>query len=95
MIGKFIPRVERQAIDRALQEVWRGPNSQPRALPQPSVVLTARQREVLDRVLQGHNNKAIAYDLGISQRTVEHHRAAAMKRTGAKSVPELARCLLG
>jgi two-component system CheB/CheR fusion protein len=53
--------------------------------------LTPRQREILDRVLAGQANKNIAADLGISQRTVETHRAAIMTRTGAKSIPALAR----
>lgn len=53
--------------------------------------LTSRQREVMDMVLAGHPSKNIAYDLNISQRTVENHRAEIMKRTGAKSLPALAR----
>lgn len=56
--------------------------------------LTPRQREVLDFVLAGHPSKVIAFDLGISQRTVETHRAAIMKSTGAKSLPELARLVI-
>ena len=53
--------------------------------------LTARQRDVLALVLSGHPSKNIAADLKISQRTVENHRATIMKKTGAKSLPELAR----
>jgi len=53
--------------------------------------LTSRQRQIMDLVLAGHPSKNIAADLGISQRTVENHRAAIMKKTGARSLPELAR----
>ena len=56
--------------------------------------LTARQREIMERVLAGHPSKNIAADLGISQRTVENHRAAIMKKTGTKSLPALARLAL-
>jgi two-component system CheB/CheR fusion protein len=56
--------------------------------------LTSRQREVMDRVLAGHPSKNIAADLGISQRTVESHRASIMKRTGTNSLPALARLAL-
>ncbi|MGH7554081.1 MAG: response regulator, partial [Longimicrobiales bacterium] len=53
--------------------------------------LTARQRQILDLVLAGHPSKNIAADLGISQRTVDNHRAAIMKKTGSKSLPALIR----
>ena len=43
--------------------------------------LTARQQQVLDHVLAGHPSKNIAADLGISQRTVDNHRAAIMRNT--------------
>ena len=53
--------------------------------------LTSRQKQIMEMVLAGHPSKNIAADLGISQRTVENHRAAIMKRTGVKSLPALAR----
>jgi two-component system, chemotaxis family, CheB/CheR fusion protein len=56
--------------------------------------LTPRERDVLDRVVQGRPNKIIAADLGISQRTVENHRAAVMRRTGMASVPDLIRLVM-
>jgi two-component system, chemotaxis family, CheB/CheR fusion protein len=56
--------------------------------------LTPRQRQIMDMVLAGHPSKNIASDLGISQRTVENHRAEIMKRTESKSIPALARLAL-
>jgi two-component system, chemotaxis family, CheB/CheR fusion protein len=56
--------------------------------------LTKRQHQIMDMVLAGHPSKNIAADLGISQRTVENHRAAIMTKTGATSLPALARLAL-
>ena len=56
--------------------------------------LTPRQRQIMELVLAGHPSKNIAADLGISQRTVENHRASIMKKTGSKSLPALARLAL-
>lgn len=56
--------------------------------------LTTRQKQIMDRVLAGDPSKNIAADLGISQRTVENHRNAIMKKTKSKSMPALARLAL-
>jgi two-component system CheB/CheR fusion protein len=56
--------------------------------------LTLRQRQIMDMVLAGHPSKNIAVELGISQRTVENHRASIMIRTHSKSIPALARIAL-
>jgi len=56
--------------------------------------LTQRQRDVMGMVLAGHPSKNIAADLGISQRTVENHRASIMRKTGTRSLPALARLAL-
>jgi DNA-binding CsgD family transcriptional regulator len=53
--------------------------------------LTSRQREVMEMVLAGRLSKIIAWELGISLRTVENHRASVMLKTGSKSVAALAR----
>lgn len=56
--------------------------------------LTRRQREVLDLLVFGHGNKAVARMLSISPRTVENHRAQVMRKTHARSVAELVRLAL-
>jgi two-component system response regulator FixJ len=57
-------------------------------------LLTHRERQVLDGVVAGLPNKSIAYDLDISPRTVEVHRASVMSKMQAKSLPELVRMVL-
>ncbi len=56
--------------------------------------LTDRERQILSGVVAGHANKTIAYDLNISPRTVEVHRANVMTKMKAKSLPELVRMVL-
>jgi two-component system, LuxR family, response regulator FixJ len=56
--------------------------------------LTDRERQVLSGVVAGLANKTIAYDLNISPRTVEVHRANVMTKMKAKSLPELVRMAL-
>ncbi|GLK77201.1 DNA-binding response regulator [Methylopila jiangsuensis] len=56
--------------------------------------LSERERQVLDGLVAGHANKAIAYDLGISPRTVEIYRANVMTKMRAASLSELVRLAL-
>lgn len=53
--------------------------------------LTSRERQVVELVVNGNPNKQVAQVLGISQRTVETHRATAMKKVGARTFTELIR----
>jgi FixJ family two-component response regulator len=56
-------------------------------------LLTPREREVMERVARGQANKVIAMDLGVSQRTIELHRARVMKKLKMRSVAELVHAL--
>jgi FixJ family two-component response regulator len=53
--------------------------------------LTPREREVMAMVVDGRANKVVAIDLGLSERTVEIHRANVMEKMGARSVAHLVR----
>ncbi|HUF71765.1 MAG TPA: response regulator transcription factor [Gammaproteobacteria bacterium] len=53
--------------------------------------LTPREAEVMELVVSGLANKVIAMDLGVSQRTVELHRARVMQKMGVRSLAELVR----
>jgi two-component system CheB/CheR fusion protein len=83
-----VERALEQAGDAAKASAWRETAATSLA------GLTARQKQVMDLVLAGHPSKNIAADLGLSQRTVENHRAAVMKKTGARSIPALIRLAL-
>ena len=56
--------------------------------------LSARERQVLEGLVSGHPNKTIAYDLGISPRTIEIYRANVMTKMEASSLSELVRMAL-
>ena len=83
-----VERALEQAGDTAKASAWR------ETATTSIAGLTERQRQVMDLVLAGHPSKNIAADLGISQRTVENHRAAVMKKTGSRSIPALIRLAL-
>ena len=87
-LAEAVRRVCVETADQASQA------SEPEAIPLQTDGLTARQKQVLELVVEGHANKEIAARLSISQRTVENHRAAVMRRTGARTLPDLIRMRL-
>lgn len=66
----------------------------PRAPARSTARLSAREREVLDLVVQGRHNREIGEQLGISPRTVEVYRARLMEKLQARSVADLIRIAL-
>jgi two-component system, LuxR family, response regulator FixJ len=59
-----------------------------------AALLTERERQVLDRLVAGQPNKVIAYELDISPRTVEIHRAHVMEKLQARSLSDVVRLAL-
>lgn len=79
----------RTALDRHVQDNRR--EDEVAAIKAKLDTLSPREREVLEGLVAGLPNKTIAYDLSISARTVEVHRANLMARMGAHSVADLLR----
>jgi two-component system response regulator FixJ len=89
----FEKAVLMSAIEQAMERLKRASADRSRA-DEAGVrlkVLTPREREVLDGLAKGLPNKTIAYDLGISPRTVEIHRANLMTKLGVRSLSEALR----
>jgi DNA-binding NarL/FixJ family response regulator len=76
------PAISRQVVDGYVQRVGAS------AGPEP---LTPRQREVLKRIAEGRSTKEIAFELNVSVKTVETHRAQIMERLGIRDVAGLVR----
>lgn len=56
--------------------------------------LTPREREIMEKMIEGHANKVIAIDLDISQRTVEIHRSRVMHKMGTHSLAHLVKMVM-
>lgn len=78
------PQISRQVVEEYLQQ-----EGEP--LSSPFELLTARQREVLQLIAEGHTTRQIAQLLGLSVKTVETHRQQLMDRLGIYDVPGLVR----
>lgn len=79
----FSPPISREVVEGYLERI--------RADAGPHEILTPRQREVLQRIAEGHSTKGIAFDLGVSPKTIESHRAQLMQRLGIRDVAGLVR----
>ena len=84
---------------RAIQDASDMLSNRPRRMVPAEVVsrrlakLTKREREVLDHLVQGKINKEVAEELGISQRTIEVHRARIREKMNARGISDLIRML--
>jgi two-component system response regulator FixJ len=90
---------EEEVLLRAIQIALRGgpPGSDPTEKKRLRAIfegLSPRERQVLDGVVAGKLNKVIAFELGISPRTVEVYRANMMSKTGARGLSELVQMVM-
>jgi two-component system response regulator FixJ len=80
------------AVQSALaSREWPSREQEAEEAVQRIAALSPREREVLDALIAGHPNKVIAFDLGISVRTVEVHRARMMNRLGVRQLAQAIR----
>jgi len=79
------------AVKRALERGMEADSGDGAAAAAKLATLSERERQVLEGLVAGHPNKTIAYNLGISPRTVEVYRANLMAKMGARSLSELIR----
>jgi two-component system, LuxR family, response regulator DctR len=86
LVDRIIEAMRQDEARRQKQEIEAGVTAR---LSQ----LTAREREVMERILAGDYNKTIAEVLGISVRTVEVHRSHIFEKMGVRSAVELAQLL--
>jgi DNA-binding NarL/FixJ family response regulator len=99
-MGFLLKKTTREELGSAIEQVMAGESyfsaefmnsinkyMQPRKAP--DIALTDREREVLELICKGWANPEIASHLGLSQRTIDGHRAKLFEKTGAKNAPNL------
>lgn len=89
----YEPEVLLGAIARACNMPVPGPGGQPinKAAQKKVAALSARQRDVLRGILKGQPNKIIAWELGLSIRTIEAYRAQLLDKLGVRGTAEAVR----
>jgi two-component system response regulator FixJ len=87
----FDPEALLAAVKKALDHTARRDDDRAAAaeLAARAATLSPREREVMEMVVSGHSNKAIANELGISPRTIEIYRANVMTKMDARNLAEL------
>jgi FixJ family two-component response regulator len=91
---QLLDRIQEVLRKHALQRGLPGVDIDPQVARERLDSLTPREREIFSRIANGDSNKLIAYDLGISIRTVESHRANIMEKLEARSVVDLVQLAL-
>lgn len=73
------------------EEKWQEADEERGEIQQRIATLTPREEQVLERVVGGDANKVIAFDLKVSQRTIEIHRSRVMEKMGVRTLAHLVR----
>jgi len=86
--------VNHQALLDLIQNTLRRMPTQRSEAPSPETLerwrsLTPREQDVFHGITAGRSNKSVAFDLGLSVRTVEAHRARMMRKLGARNLADL------
>jgi FixJ family two-component response regulator len=89
----FDDKILLETISRALEKHDRitATKAEVREIQQRIDTLTPREKEVLGFLITGMLNKQIAYELGITEKTIKVHRARVLSKTGVVSIAELVR----
>jgi len=99
--GYLLKKTNSEELENALKQVVRGDyffspeflahaeKHFPKKTKEPTVVLTEREKEVLEFICKGFSNPEIAKKLFLSERTIDGHRASLLEKTGAKNAPHL------
>jgi FixJ family two-component response regulator len=91
---QLIDRIQEVLRHAELQRSVKGIAIEPQIARARLESLTPREKEIFQRITAGASNKAIAYELGISVRTVETHRANIMEKLEARTVVDLVQLAL-
>ena len=97
-LGKkyFPPDISEMIIDELLSKTKAGKNIEKKAdLSNFYALITSKEREILDYIIEGKISREIAEKLNISIRTVDNHRANMMKKTNAKNTADLVKMAIG
>ena len=81
-----------QALKKA--EEQRGSRMSRQAIEEKKSRLTRREKQILEMLREGRSNKSIAFELGVSQKTVSFHRVNILEKMGAKSLVDLTRMMM-
>ncbi len=97
--GFLLKKTTQDQLEEAITAVFRGENyfaeefaisvGKTSSSPRVKIVLTDREKEILEYICKGFSNVEISKKLGLSQRTIDGHRARLFDKTGAKNAPNL------